>query len=129
MSPCPSRSGLKMMPSVSLSLVPERTATSLSRIELVWSMSDVELVTRGGADDRVRQLREVDLTQFRDREADDARLARSQSPCRQIGAVVQLGDGGEDAVPGGCADVGIVVDDVRHRLDRHAGYSCHVMQG
>jgi hypothetical protein len=79
-------------------------------------------VLLGGANDGVRQFREVILAQLRNREADDPGLAGAQAARREIRPVVQLGDRTEHALARGRSYMREVVDDVRDGLDRDAGH-------
>jgi hypothetical protein len=88
---------------------------------------DAEVVLLRGSDDGVGELGEVVLPQFGDGESDDSGAAGAQSSCGQVGAISQFLDGGEHAQPGGLPDVGVVVDHVRHGLDRDAGHARHVV--
>ena len=81
-----------------------------------------------GLDDGCRELGEVAQPEFGHRERDRPGAAGPQAPGREVRGVPELGDRALDPFPRGGPDVRVVVDDVRHGLDRHAREPCDIVQ-
>ena len=81
---------------------------------------DPEAPLLGGDDDRIGQFGEVRLANGWDRETDDSGLARAKTARREIRLIAQFLDGHQNPIASRRPHVGIVVDDVGHRLDGDA---------
>jgi hypothetical protein len=87
------------------------------------------LVPVGDGDHLVGQLGEVRETQLRNSQADRSRSARTQRSRGEIRAISELVDRSQNPGAGRLGDVRVIMDDVRHRLERDAGEFGDIAQG
>ena len=60
------------------------------------------------------------MQQIRDNQPDEIAASSNQTASRQVGAIIQLFDAGENAFAGFIADIGVITKDFRDRNDGYA---------